>query len=74
MRALATVLNALFIALIVLFAVQNLGSVTITLLTFSAKLPLALLVILVYLLGMSTGGYLIALLRRSVQGGKRGAG
>lgn len=64
MRVLATILNALFLALIVLFAVQNLGSVTITLFTFSAKLPLALLVILVYLLGMSTGGALFAALRR----------
>jgi uncharacterized integral membrane protein len=63
MRVLATVLNALILALVLLFAVQNLGGVTITFLTFSAKLPLALLVILVYLLGMSTGGYVFTFLR-----------
>jgi uncharacterized integral membrane protein len=66
-------LNALFVALILLFSVQNLGNVTITLFTFSARLPLALLVVLVYLLGMSTGGYLLALLRSSVKGARRGA-
>lgn len=63
MKVLATILNALFLALVLLFAVQNLGGVTITLLTFSAKLPLALLVILVYVLGMATGGYLFSFLR-----------
>lgn len=63
MKLLLTVLNGFFVAVVALFAVQNLGGVTITFLTFSAKLPLALLVVLVYLLGMWTGGSLLAFLR-----------
>ena len=55
MRILATLLNGLLLAALVLFSIQNLGGVTISFLTFSAKLPLALLVVLVYLLGIATG-------------------
>jgi putative membrane protein len=62
---------ALFAAAIILFAVQNHQLVTMSFLGFGATLPMALLVGIVYLLGMATGGSLLALLRRSVEGARR---
>ena len=49
-----------------LFAIQNLEIVTLTFLGLSARVPLALLVVIIYVLGMATGGSLFALLRRSI--------
>jgi putative membrane protein len=60
--------TVLFAAATFLFAVQNLGVVTISFLGFSAGAPLAVLTAVVYLLGAATGGSLFALLRRSVRG------
>lgn len=63
-------LRYLYIALIVLltavvlaFMAQNLESVTVAFFAIRITLPLALLVILVYFLGMVTGGALLSLLR-----------
>jgi hypothetical protein len=39
---------------------------------FNARVPLALLVAVAYLLGAATGGSLFALLRRSYEGARRG--
>ena len=50
-----------------IFAVQNLQTVTIAFLGFSVSLPLALQAIVIYLLGMATGGSLWSLLRRSFE-------
>jgi putative membrane protein len=50
--------------------VQNFTMVTMSFLGFSARAPVALLVALVYVLGMATGGSLWSLLRRSLQGSK----
>ena len=49
-----------------IFAVQNLQTVTITFLGFSMSLPLALQAIIIYLLGMATGGSIWSLLRNSM--------
>ncbi|WP_428670362.1 hypothetical protein [Reyranella sp.] len=57
-----------FAIAVVVFVVQNFSVVTMSFLGFSARAPLALLVALVYLLGMATGGSLWALLRRSLHG------
>jgi|SRR6516162_2033623 putative membrane protein len=65
---------ALFIAATLLFAVKNFEMVTMSFLGFSARAPLALLVAVVYLVGMATGGSLLAVLRRSVQGSRRAPG
>jgi uncharacterized integral membrane protein len=64
----------LFIAATLLFAVQNFEMITVSFLGFSARAPLALLVAVVYLVGMATGGSLLAILRRSVQGSTRAPG
>ena len=57
----------LFVAVILIFAFQNLDTVTVSFLGFSARAPLAVVVPIVYLLGAATGGSLIALLRRSYE-------
>ena len=38
---------------------------------FSARVPIALLIVGIYLLGTVTGGSLLALLRQSIEGAKR---
>jgi uncharacterized integral membrane protein len=61
----------LFAAATIVFALQNLEIVTMSFLGFSARVPLALLVGVVYILGAATGGSLFALLRRSYEGSRR---
>ena len=61
----------LFAAATIIFAAQNFQIVTIAFLGLSARTPLALLVVVIYLLGAATGGSLLALLRRSVEGARR---
>ena len=58
------------VAVIVIFALQNLEIVTMSFLGINARVPLALLVAVAYLLGAATGGSLFALLRRSYEGSK----
>jgi uncharacterized integral membrane protein len=58
----------LFAGATLIFAVQNLQSVTIAFLGFHVSLPMALMAIALYLLGMATGGSLWSLLRRSFAG------
>ena len=60
----------LFAAAVIVFVLQNFATVTMSFLGFSARAPLALLVALVYLLGMATGSSLWALLRRSLHASK----
>jgi lipopolysaccharide assembly protein A len=59
-------------ALVVLFKVQNLETATVSLLSMSVTLPVSLLVIGVYVLGMFTGGFLVSLVRGWVAGAKGG--
>ena len=61
----------LFAAMTVTFAAQNFQMVTVSFLRISAQMPLALLVVIIYLLGAVTGGSLLALLRRAVEGSKQ---
>jgi len=68
MRYLYWSLIALFTAAILVFKLQNLDSVTITFLNIKATLPLAFLVIAVYVLGMTTGGLLTASLGQWIRG------
>jgi putative membrane protein len=60
----------LFAAATIVFALQNFEIVTMSFLGFNARVPLALLVAVAYLLGAATGGSLFALLRRSYEGSK----
>jgi len=66
MRWLNITVVALFAIATAVFALQNLEIVTLSFLGFNARAPLALLVVIIYVLGMATGGSLFALLRRSI--------
>jgi uncharacterized integral membrane protein len=57
----------LFVAATIVFALQNFEIVTMSFLGFNARVPLALLVAVAYVLGAATGGSLYALLRRSYE-------
>ena len=60
----------LFAAATFVFALQNFEIVTMSFLGINARVPLALLVAVAYLLGAATGGSLFELLRRSYEGSK----
>jgi len=74
MRFVYVALIAAFTGLVVLFKFQNLESVTVSLFAVSLTLPASLLVLLIYVLGMLTGGFVLALLRTWVQGATRKTG
>jgi uncharacterized membrane protein YciS (DUF1049 family) len=56
-----------FVAAVALFAVQNYDTVTIAYLNRSISCSLALLVGIVYLLGMVSGWTIVGILRRSLR-------
>jgi uncharacterized integral membrane protein len=66
MRYAFLALIILFLALIATFAFQNLQSVTVAFLGLQLTAPLAIMVALIYLLGMATGGGLFSFLRYSI--------
>ena len=68
MRYVYIALIVLLTAVVLLFKFQNLTSVTISLLGMSATLPVSVLVIFVYVLGMVTGGALFGLVRSWIRG------
>lgn len=55
---------------VLLFKIQNLDVVTVSLWTVSVTMPVSLMVIVIYFLGMVTGGSLMSLLRVLIQGAK----
>lgn len=63
-------LIAIFTALVLLFKVQNIDSVTVSLFTLSLTMPLSLLLIGIYVLGMFTGSFIVGLLREWLQGAR----
>ncbi len=63
-------LIVLFTGLVLLFKFQNLETVTITLFSANISLPVSILVFVIYVLGMLTGGFLLALLRSWIAGAR----
>ena len=61
----------LFALATMVFALQNFEIVTMSLFGFNARVPLALVVAIAYLLGAVTGSSLFALLRRSYGGSRQ---
>ena len=57
-----------FVAALVIFLFQNTESAAVSFLSWGLTAPLALTVLVAYVLGALTGGSLYGLLRRSVQG------
>ena len=57
--------------IVVLFKIQNLEAVTVSLFTVSVTLPVSVLVFAIYVLGMLTGGFVLSLLRSWAHGATR---
>lgn len=53
------------------FALQNLQTITVSFFNWSVTLPIALVIIGAYALGMATGGSLLAFLRWTLRRAKR---
>lgn len=60
-----------FTVLVVLFKFQNLETVTVSLFSASMTLSVSTLVMLLYVLGMLTGGSLFALMRGLIRRARR---
>ena len=73
MRYIYLALIAVLVTVTLVFSIQNMANVTISFLNTSARLPLAVLVVLVYAAGMVTGGSALAVLRRWIHGAGRKA-
>ena len=70
MRWMYVAVIAVLALVTLIFALQNFQSVTVSLLRLQLSVPLALLVIIVYVLGMATGGSAWALVRWAWQGSR----
>ena len=68
MRHLYMVLVAAFAVLVLVFMGQNLQSATVSFFSWSATLPVSIVAFLCYVLGMLTGGFLLACLRSWIRG------
>jgi uncharacterized integral membrane protein len=71
MRWLNIAVIVVLVAVMLIFAVQNLQTVTVAFLRFSLTAPLSILIVVIYLLGMATGGSLWALIRWAIDGYKQ---
>ena len=67
MRNVYIALIVLVTAAVLVFKLQNLTSVTVTFLTMSATLPVTVFILIVYVLGMVSGGALWSLLRTAAR-------
>lgn len=70
-RYLYIALIVILAGIVVLFKIQNLESVTVSLFSMSISLPVSVLVLLIYVLGMLTGGFVLGLLRSLARGATR---
>ena len=70
MRYVYIVSIVLLAGIAVLFKVQNLDTVTVTLLSMSFSMPMSILVLLIYVLGMFTGGFMLQLVRTLMRGAR----
>ena len=67
MRVIYAAILLVFVAAIVVFCIQNMESVSIAYLGWRITLPLPLLVLIIYLLGMVSGWGLLSFLRLSLR-------
>lgn len=63
MRVLKKIVLVIFMILIIIFAIQNSETISIEMFKWSVTLPVSILVILIYILGMTTGGILFSVIR-----------
>lgn len=59
------------VAVVVLFNIQNVETVRVSLFSASVSMPTWLMVYLIYIAGMLTGGFVLALLRKTIHGASR---
>jgi lipopolysaccharide assembly protein A len=71
MRIVYLVLLVLLIGVTVLFAWQNLQTITVSFFNWSVTLPIALVVAGAYVLGMVSGGSVLAFLRWTLNRAKK---
>ncbi len=72
MRWLYLAIVIVILAALAIFAAQNTSLANVAFLTWAISAPLALIVLVAYVLGAATGGSFYALLRRSVRGSRGG--
>jgi uncharacterized integral membrane protein len=70
MRWIHLTIVVLFIAVMIVFVIQNSEAITMAFFGFSIRAPLALVAAGFYVLGAITGGSLFALVRRSIEGSR----
>jgi uncharacterized integral membrane protein len=63
-------LIVVFTAIVLLFKIQNVEAVTVTLFSTSITLPVSVLVVGVYVLGMLSGSFLVSVLRSWIRGAR----
>jgi uncharacterized integral membrane protein len=63
-------LIVVFTAIVLLFKIQNVETVTVTLFSTSITLPVSVLVVGVYVLGMLSGTFLVSVLRSWIRGAR----
>ncbi len=71
MRYIYMILIILFTAVALIFTIQNSAPVALSFLSAKATLSVSVLVILVYLLGMLTGGSVLMLVRSLFKGARK---
>ncbi len=64
MRILKKTILFLFLLVVVIFAIQNSQTTNIEFFNWGMTLPVSIVVILIYLLGMTTGGLLSSVIRK----------
>ncbi|CNE74010.1 LapA family protein [Yersinia nurmii] len=67
MKYVYTVLFLLIVTLTTLFVFQNSGAVQVSLLFNQIILPMSVLIVLIYFLGMLTGGILLTLMNKLIR-------
>ena len=71
MRVLYIAIVVVIAAIVILFNIQNVDSVNVSLFSVSVSMPTWLMVYLVYIAGMLTGGLVWDFLRKSIHGASR---
>jgi lipopolysaccharide assembly protein A len=64
MKHIKTVFAAILLILIIIFSFQNMEVTNLKLFSWSVQMPVAIYIIVFYILGMLTGGMLFSLLRQ----------
>jgi putative membrane protein len=67
MRSLQAVILLIFLAAVLMFALQNTQAVAVYFLRWSVSCPIALLIMAVYALGMLSGWTVVAFVTRSLR-------